>query len=1186
MCTDSENKTCDNKAIFSFSDGQCVVQSMSRSQNETLPYGNFDYQQIHKYLVYTTSGPKRILIEDENQRFQIQPGDVFGVRFAPSGPTGALKTSSSGSSLFYPSAVVNKTVAGILRGNYHPFTVDSPQNLSIVLAIALVVSTVSESRVERVYEEVGHKTITLSVGNTVIRENVEKSICLQEMVTELQLNIPEVFPSAEIVNVTGSITQGTDVNFIWDFGDNSNDTTKLPWVTKIFDSTGERTLGVLAGNKIGVAALWCQAFIEERIAGLKFKNDSFQAIENGTTASIGWTLFNGSHVEFNVTITLPDGSIRETTNLTDVKVPGATFFGLYKSNFTIVGWYSVVITATNRVNNETIAGNLSVQYAIHGVIVKHPLILKTNETFNFTVLPHLGDEMARYTLHTMDGKTTNTTDTVIPYTYTTAGRYKVVLIASNDVSSMLVNCTEIIVQDVVEGLKYTSVNHSVAVNAPAEIHWRLTQGSKLLLSIDYGDGSQKIVNRSLSVGDIFVAVSTHNYTEPGEYLVVINASNLVDSKTINTTVYVETPAEGPGLAIWRASFPKAQEKLCNKELYIAANDSVTLNVTISNGTNLNVAINFGDNSSDESFYFPREFPTSGWSTNRSYSIAGKYNITVTFFNRNPSNVSYTCLLIVQYRVEDVMVTSDSPKASSDAAVTLNVSFPGPGFNPSGPLNYYWRYGDNNYSLTNNSMTVYNYPNKCGVYFATVNVSNEISYGIGFVEVIIQDAIQGLEIITKHTKYENQSCSDFTLRNDTYPVEYDVSFKAFITNGTNVTFTWNLDNDGGKPYTNKTFLHKFSTCGEHTKCEHTIRLKAQNKVSEMTRNFTITLMESIRGVNLADDGPTVQKKPVNFTLTVGQMGHNPCFLLNVDGAKNYPAKYEKNKCWNPEDCTGNNCTQHFPLTYENAGSYTFKFRANNSVSCIDLKPTTVLVGRGHCEIPKISFPGFESGQTKTFKRSEKITIEPDNEINCFNDTTEFRWKITKRCGSDKKDSKPEEFTTPLAKLEYRAGYFNICAKTEFQFSINMTWAEGFYNEEIISIEIIPTPLVARILGGSKRTVGNDDIVQIDASKSVDPDEPGSNFEFAWFCNFSDGKLPKNISSIELKNPLSNGSCFGYATGQLTDFNKTKIIMLNTSLAIPNSTYTIRFIMAKSGRESVFKDQNITLVPGDPPDMSSE
>ncbi|CAH3194827.1 unnamed protein product, partial [Porites evermanni] len=581
----------------------------------------------------------------------------------------------------------------------------------------------------------------------------------------------------------------------------------------------------------------------------------------------------------------------------------------------------------------------------------------------------------------------------------------------------------------------------------------------------------------------------------------------------------------------------------------------------------------------------------GWSTNHSYSIAGKYNIKVTFFNRNPSNVSCTWLLIVQYRVEGVVVTSDSPKNSSDAAVTLNVLFPGPEFKPSGPLNYYWRYGDNNYSLTNNSMTVYNYPNKCGIYIVTVNVSNEISSGIGSVEVIIQDAIQGLEIITKHTEYENQSCLDFTLRNGTYPVEYDVSFKAFITNGTNVTFTWDLDNDGGKNYTTETFLHKFSPRKDCTDCKHTIRLKAQNKVSNMTRDVTITLMESIRGVNLTDDGPTVQGKAVNFTLTVGQKGHDPRFLLelDVDDAK-YPKQYKKNEWVKLDDlyCTGNNrlnCTQYFDVMYGTARGYTVDFRANNSVSCTKLKTRTVLVGRGPCEIPKISVPGFESGETKTFTLSEKITIETDNEINCFNDTTEFRWKITKRCGSDEEDPMPEELTTPLAKREFRAGYFNICAKIEFQFSINMTWAEGFYNERKFSIKIIPTPLVASILGGSKRTVGSDVIVQIDASKSVDPDEPGSkNFEFAWFCNFSGGKLPKSISPNETKNPLSNGSCFGYAPGQLTDFNETKI-ELNTSMAIPNSTYTIRFIMAKSGRQS-FKDQDIILVPGDPPDMSIE
>ena len=51
-------------------------------------------------------------------------------------------------------------------------------------------------------------------------------------------------------------------------------------------------------------------------------------------------------------------------------------------------------------------------------------------------------------------------------------------------------------------------------------------------------------------------------------------------------------------------FLKPKKSCVKRTLYIEANDSVTLNVTISNGTNLNVAINFGDNSSDEFVVFP------------------------------------------------------------------------------------------------------------------------------------------------------------------------------------------------------------------------------------------------------------------------------------------------------------------------------------------------------------------------------------------------------------------------------------------------------------------------------------------------------------------------------------------------------------------------------------------------------
>ena len=1218
LCTESATKICDNDKTFSFSEGQCLqyaAQNLSCDQNKTLDYGNFDYELVHGYTVYVTSGLKRILIDDESQRFQLEPGDVLSVHFPASGPAAALKTISAGSSLLYSSSIVNRTGDKVLRGNR--LAEDNPTQVRFLPAIALVQAAESESRLENVYETVGHNTVSLSVGNSIARVSYTKSICLQETITGLQLNLSEALPFAETVNLTGSIAQGTNVTFIWDFGNKNNATTLAPWVTHAFDRTGDTTVNLLAGNRIGVLSLWCQVVIQERIANLKFKNGSFDAIENGTTARIGWMLFNGSHVDFNITITYPDGNM-EARNLTDAKVPAASFFGLYKKNLTLIGWYTITITATNKVNSEAITGNLSVQYVIHGVIIDHPRILKTNQTFNFTISPHHGDEMARYTLETMDGNTTLTTNKVIPYVYSKAGRYNVVLIASNDVSSVIVNCTEIVVQDVIEGLKYTSFNHTVAVHAEAQINWRITQGSELYISIDYGDEITKIVNRSLSVGDIFVAISKHNYTAPGEYRVSINASNLVDSKMINTTVYVETPGQGPGLAIRRGTTAKAEGGPCTGILYIATNDSVTVTATVLNGTNINVTLDFGDDSIDRNKYFHRDFPDEGWTTNHSFSVPGEYNIAITFFNRNPQNVSHKCRVIVQDPVDVVMVKSNSPRNSSDSSVTLEVSFPG--YKPSGPLSYQWRHGDNTSNQTNNRMIIHTYPEKCGVYIATVNVSNQISYGIGIEEVIIQDPVESLTFITNYTEYVND-CSNFSLQDGKYPLDYKVFFNASVTKGTNVTFTWRFDN--GITCTNQSCLHKFAAIGEKK-----VRITAKNDVSNLPRDFSIKLFKSILGVQLTNDGPTVQNRAVNFTFQVDQVGDNSCYEINLEDPETNLHLYYKWGSLQP----GASCSleskdiksdslqeEKFSHIYKTPKQYDVTLTAKNPVSCVMLnnEKTKVVVSKGECKLPEITAPGIGLDiQNRTvFKRSERINIKTVNTVECFEPQTEFRWEIYKLCDSDQPvrlttDEIPDlkVINTRRSELVFPPRFFEYCRTLELRFMINMTKAEGFYSEKKMYIEIAKSPLVAIIDGGSERTVGSNDLVDISAARSYDPDNTtadgpmDSDCEFAWFCkNVNDRNytLPTNLTNlppIPTPPPKTNntgnisdtakylGGCFGYGPGRLS-FTSEKIT-LNTTRMLPNSTYIIRFVLTKKHRKAVYADQRITIVPGDPPTLSFE
>ena len=1111
-------KSCHGGKMFSLTGGRCTEQNMTCSHNTTLGFGDFDFQKISSYMVYTTSGPKRILIDQSNQRLRLKPGDVLGVRFPHSGPTAALKTSSSGSTLFYSSSMVNDTNSTTLRGNRFPMTAESPAQVSFVPAIAFFYSVDSESKLGHVYQNIGHANVLTSIGNSITRVNDTKSICLQEDIKGLQLYFPEVFPFGEAVNVTGGITQGSNVTFYWDFGDKNNATSLIPWVEHVFNHiVGLKTVSIVAGNDIRVEAVWCTVLVQERIMGLQFKDTTLLPIENGTTAEIAWILPNGSHVDFTLNITYPNGSI-DSKNLTNVKAPAATFFGKYNTTLTQPGWYRIEITASNRLNNVTLKGNLSVQRVVHGVSMDSPKILKTNQTFNFTIPPHQGDEI-RYLLNTMDGNIINTTERLIPFVYTKAGRYDAYLIASNDISSVAVKCGQIIVQDVIEGLQFVSFNDTVAVNAQAEINWILTQGSELDIRVNYGDGSSTFVNRSVSVSDVFVAISKHNYSKPGEYLVIINVTNLVDSKEIKTSVYVETPGNGGVLAIGRYNLTRAGDELCKEKiLYVKVNDTVTATAKVINGTNINGYLNFGDNSSVRVRYFHREFPDDGWTERNIYSVAGEYYITTTFSNRNPEDVNQNCTVIVQNPVKDLKWFANYTK--------LNVDYSG-------------------------------------------------------------------------------ECSDFVLPNNTFPFDHEVAFSAYA-DGTNVSYTWSFPSGVNK--TNSSCTHKFEKEGNNT-----IVLRAENAVSFETKKIFLELEREIQNVSFVNDGPSTQNSLVNLTLYMTQDGQDSCFLIDL--RETTFGKMEKLKssqstgrlvdeCKDVDEAVSESKT--FSVRYKNVSEYPVSLYARNRVSCV-YQVSKVAVARGFCTYPVISVPGFQEGVIRDFKRSEKISIKTHTTLNCFNYSTSLRWEILKKYDGQQQILDTQNIDVDRSELLIPAKFFDNCSEVEARFTVNMTEAPGVSKVKTVKFAIIASPLRAIIYGGSERTVGDKQLVEIDARESYDPDaatKPG-NWTFAWFCHRANEHftLPANLTNlppVPTAKPATNGTgndskvnatngtskdlggCFKFGPGRM-NFTSLKITF-NASKMKADQIYVITFAMYKKGRNMTSTTQKVEVTPGDPPTLT--
>ena len=1202
VCPTGKPKSCDNDETFSFTEGQCTKQSESCSHNTTATHGKFDYEHISSYMVYTTTGHKLILIETKSQRLQLQEGDLIGVRFPATGPSAALKTSLSSSSFLYSSSVLNTTGTQTLRGNRHPLTEESPTKVNYAPAVAIRYSAISETYFEHRYQKVGHEKVSFTLENAREKLSFTKEIAVQEDLTGLQLKLPDALPSVEIVNISAELLSGTNVSYVWDFGDGKNTTTTTPWVTHRYEVTGPVVVNLIATNRVSLISIWCSTVIQERITGLEFRQNALISIQNGTTASIGWLLRNGSHVDFNISVQSPEGE-NHKANLTNAKAPGATFFAIYKTNITNPGLYLVTITAVNNLDDVSISGNLSVQRAISGVSVMHPGIVKTNQTFNFTILQHQGEETANYVFLTMDGNTINTTKKVNSYTYRKGGRYKVALIASNDISSSVAHCQEVIVQDVIEGLEFESFDHNVGVMAEARVPWKVSQGSEISILVDYGDGVRNLFKENITVADIFLAISSHNYSAPGDYLFQVTVSNQVDNKTINITIHVETPVQGAKLAVGRGSLQKAEGGPCAKGgvLYIAVNESVTATATISNGTNINVVFDFGNGSLSNLTYLHQEFPENGTTSEHLYSEAGEYNITVTLFNRNPDNMTSTCKLIVQNPVKVVKLESNSPQPSSPGVVGLRVEFPSEYPYPSGPLYYNYSFGDNNSKnhSENQNERIHVYPGQ-GVYIATVDVSNEISSDSASVEVKVQDKVYGLDFTAQVTEFVNKCPQKEGFRPQTgvFPLEYDIFFNASIINGTNVTYTWTFP-DGHK-INESSCRHKFSKTGDHN-----ISLFAENEVSNDTKEMKITVEESILRVSLTNDGPAVKGKRLNFSLRVDQKGNNSCFKIELKDSNSKTLYYKTGTPFPLPSCHKatedfESLEKNFSHTYTKVQDYNVTLTAENRVSCVWIRnrESTASVVNGPCFYPEINAKIAKRKDKPTeFKRSKKIDIKTSNKINCYNFTTRYGWRIYQL------DDKRQDLTSKLKVIfKMNSSDLNIPARLlnysvyELIFRIEMLSEPGVFTEEKFYIKIIKSGLVAIIDGGTERTVGSSASLNLNAKKSNDPDSNSQahpDYKFSWFCN-RDGdnySLPSNLTSLPptptlppQKNDTKN--CSDYCPGQLNvTATDKRAITLDTSCMTANTTYTFRFVMEKDDRHK-FADQKVTIRPGDPPTLTIE
>ncbi|KYO30855.1 polycystin-1 [Alligator mississippiensis] len=450
--------------------------------------------------------------------------------------------------------------------------------------------------------EAGNYTIHLKATNMLGSAAVNRTVEFIESIGLLKPSaFPNPTAVNTTVNISTSITSGTGVAYFWHLGDGFSPRTVEPFVVHSFQSPGAVEVTIRAENKLGATNATILVFVQEPVVGLRIETPKLDYIASGCTVVFDGKLQKGTNVTwlweldnstingqmvpmpfpvagtFSVflnasndvswlvvsrNITVQD-EVRGLELFVSKKVvePGeevsfvinmisgssVTYMvsisrdysvvlngSKYTHAFTNIGDYLVTATVQNQVSSAHTHVLISVLDAIRDLRLLHCCEpgIPTGTEQRFTAQVGRGSQVGyswQFSLQTDTRRyvATSAGDSV-PYTPAAAGLLEIHLSAFNGLGS--VNLTRVIqVQDQI--IQVTLRPSSSFVNRTAVFEASVVPSARqVVFWWSFGDGSPARVTE--------VAAANYSYLSPGDFLVQVNATNLVSFFIAQVTVTV------------------------------------------------------------------------------------------------------------------------------------------------------------------------------------------------------------------------------------------------------------------------------------------------------------------------------------------------------------------------------------------------------------------------------------------------------------------------------------------------------------------------------------------------------------------------------------------------------------------------------------------------------------------------
>uniref|UniRef100_A0A8C2TGT6 Polycystin 1, transient receptor potential channel interacting n=1 Tax=Coturnix japonica TaxID=93934 RepID=A0A8C2TGT6_COTJA len=379
----------------------------------------------------------------------------------------------------------------------------------------------SESFIIHSFQSPGAVEVVIGAENKLDSTNATISVYVEEVIEELSIGTAELdcryVSSGSTVIFEGELQKGTEVTWLWEV---PNGTLTGQSVAVMFPTAGFYTVYLNASNDISWAVASRNISVLDRIQGLEVIA-SKKVVEPGEQVTFVIRMSSGTSVSYLVSIS---GDYSVVLN-------GSK----YTHEFTKSGDYLVTVTVQNQISIAHAQVLISVLEAVRGIRLLNCCErgIPTGTEKSFSAQVGSGSRVLfswQFSLWKEQGRSVVTAaGESVSYTPEAAGLLEIHLRAFNDLGGINITRT-IQVQDPILQVSLTASNAFVNRTALFEAAV-VPNGRGVEFLWTFGDGSSTQMTRT--------AVANYSYLNPGDYLVEVNATNLISFFIAHLTVTVK-----------------------------------------------------------------------------------------------------------------------------------------------------------------------------------------------------------------------------------------------------------------------------------------------------------------------------------------------------------------------------------------------------------------------------------------------------------------------------------------------------------------------------------------------------------------------------------------------------------------------------------------------------------------------